>query len=449
MKYDNKNTIYLKISLVLFLFAVSILLMTVGEGIWGGILALGTLVIISWIISKFELMHPLTWFPPIFFLYSISYPLLVTLGELPNTYDKNIEVLFIQWIALATFIVVMNTSSKKKVEINTSSLKNLMPIVTPIFWTSISITALYVAYVYSSGLTSKYAIALDNSPLGILASFFPIVVISFALIMANQLGIKGRVPKGFLLIAILYGLVVLFVLGERDFILKLLIITIFMYHVLKNRISKKKLIASGIIIISIIPILGDLKNRAFGQSEMTVYGGDFIADILSGEFMAAGRNLANLLSNEGVVWSHFWGETLIWDIKVLFSAGFSPGAWFNNTFHPDLIARGGGNGFTLVGEGYMNFGVIGVVVFFAVLALFLKFLYNKALKNVVWLSIYIVTIPLAVYVIRADFATLLTQFSKQIVLPILIIFIVKSILDGIPKLNKTKQYENKYFKYYH
>lgn len=70
MKYDNKNAIYLKILLVLFLIAISILLMVVGLGIWGGILALGVLVVISWIISNFEPMHPLTWFPPIFFLYS-------------------------------------------------------------------------------------------------------------------------------------------------------------------------------------------------------------------------------------------------------------------------------------------------------------------------------------------------------------------------------------------
>ncbi|MEB6202171.1 oligosaccharide repeat unit polymerase [Mammaliicoccus fleurettii] len=444
MKYDNKNAIYLKILLVLFLIAISILLMVVGLGIWGGILALGVLVVISWIISNFEPMHPLTWFPPIFFLYSISYPLLVTLGELPNRYDKNIETLIITWLALFTFIVVMSISSEKKIEIDTSLLKNLMPVVNPIFWVSIILTAVYVAYVFSSGLTSKYAITLDRSPLGILASFFPIVVISFALIMANQLAIKGRVPKGFLLVSILYGIVVLFVLGERDFILKLLIITIFMYHVLKKNISKKKLITLGIIIISMIPILGILKNRAFGQSEMTGNEGNFITDILSGEFMAVGRNIANLLSTEGSGWSYFLGETLWWDIKVLFSVGFSPGAWFNNTFHPDLVARGGGNGFTLVGEGYMNFGIFGVIIFFAMLAVFLKFLYKKATKSVVWLSIYIVTIPLTLYVIRADFATLLAQFSKQIVIPIMIIFVIKYILDGIPSINNTKKLQRKY-----
>lgn len=448
MNRNNKSILYLKISLVLILFAISILMMAVGEGIWGGILALGTLVIISWIISELELMHPLTWFPPIFFLYSISYPLLVTLGNLPDRYGNNVETLIITWLALFTFVAVMSVSNKKEVNIDTSSLMNLMPIATPIFWVSISFTLIYVAYVFSSGLSSKYAIALDNSPLGILASFFPIVVISFALIMANQLGVKKKVPKFFFLLTLLYGVAVLFVLGERDFILKLLIITIFMYHILKNTISKKKLIAIGAVIIATIPILGDLKNTAFGASEMTVHGGSFFTDILSGEFMAVGRNLANLLSTEGSGWSYFFGETLWWDIKVLFSSGYSPGAWFNNTFHSDLVARGGGNGFTLVGEGYINFGIFGVIIFFAMLAVFLKFLYNKATKNAVWLSIYIVTIPLAVYVIRADFATLLTQFSKQILIPIIFIFIVKSIFEGITKPRKKVKPKMRYSNYY-
>ena len=432
----NRDILYFKSIVIIFLFILSILLITIGDSVWSGIIALGVLVVSAWVFSEFELIHPLTWFPPIFFLYSVSYPLLISLGELSNTYNQNSEILFIQWLALFTFIIIINTSGNEKIEVDISLLKNLMPIVIPIFWISIFLTSIYVFYVYSSGLTSKYAINLDNSSLGVFTPLFSIIVISFALIVANRIGVKGKLPKGFIFVAMSYGAVVLLVLGERDFILKLFIVTVFLYHILKNKISKKKMILLGLAVIFIIPILGNLKNSAFNQGMKNINENNFIINTLNGEFMTVGRNLSNLLSSENIAWSYYFGETLWWDIKVLFSTGVSPGAWFNDRFYPDLVARGGGNGFSLVGEGYINFGMLGVMIFFAMLAVFLKILYKNAKKNVVWLTIYIVTIPLTVYVIRADFATLITQFSKQILLPIIIIFAIKIILEGRGNFNK-------------
>ena len=182
-----------------------------------------------------------------------------------------------------------------------------------------------------------------------------------------------------------------------------------------------------------IPMLSNLKNFAFKVSTTdNSTSTSFISELFGGEFRSASRNLNTLISNSDE-WSYFYGETIIWDLKIatIFDA-VSPGAWFNQTFYPNLVAQGGGNGFSLVGEGYMNFGIIGVVLWFVLLGLLLKFLYKKAHLGLIWTIIYIALIPIVVYSIRGDFATILTHFTKHIALPLVIIYIIKFIIEKKP-----------------
>jgi oligosaccharide repeat unit polymerase len=157
-------------------------------------------------------------------------------------------------------------------------------------------------------------------------------------------------------------------------------------------------------------------------------GNSIIEDILSSEFSAASKNLNELL-NHRELWSPFYGETFLWDIQVVLGTGFSPGAWYNKTFFPSLVNRGGGNGFTIVGEGYINFGIFGVILVFSFLSILLKYIHSYATKNIIWLTIYIASLPIFMYMIRGDLATLFTQVIKHIVIPLLILFIVKHIIE--------------------
>lgn len=75
---------------------------------------------------------------------------------------------------------------------------------------------------------------------------------------------------------------------------------------------------------------------------------------------------------------------------------------------------------------------------FAIIAIFLRFLYKKAHLGLIWLIIYTGMIPIMVYVIRGDMATLLTQFSKHIVLPLLLVYIAKLILEKKPLVIKKR-----------
>ncbi len=71
----------------------------------------------------------------------------------------------------------------------------------------------------------------------------------------------------------------------------------------------------------------------------------------------------------------------------------------------------------------MNFGAAGVVLWFVLLGGFVGYLYRQSARNLVWHTMYIVTMPLVVYVTRADFSNLLAQFGKHVALPVAAIYL--------------------------
>lgn len=93
--------------------AASTAIIFFGHPIWGGVTAIGMLVIVSFIVSGLDPLHPLTWFPPALFLYSIAYPVLVFLGEAPPANQLK-DTLVLEWIALITFILFMGRPNRPR-----------------------------------------------------------------------------------------------------------------------------------------------------------------------------------------------------------------------------------------------------------------------------------------------------------------------------------------------
>lgn len=424
----NHRNRLLKMSLFIFGYLLSFVFLCYGHEVWGGVIALGILTFIGLGISKLNILHPFTWFIPLFFLYSVSMPVLVGVGEWE--YVEGIkQTLIIEWVALITLMVVFLKEDKKKVIYDPRPLYNLKVIIIPLYFITLGLTMVHLMYVYSNGLSDKYAISLDQSIFNKLGSFFTIYILCFILLLAYNLIIKKKIPKFLILFTFCYALMALLILGERDIILRVVLSSILLLHVFHKPLTRKAILLLGVGILAIIPMLSNLKNFAFGGVRTTYEDASFLVTLFGSEFISASRNLNKLIMNQDM-WSYFYGKTILWDInKATFGSGDSPGVWFNKVFYPNLIARGGGNGFTVVGEGYMNFGVFGVILVFVFIGFLLKYLYKKALQNVLWLVIYVTSIPIFIYVIRADLATLLTQISKHIIFPILIVYVVKRILE--------------------
>jgi len=407
------------------------LIILIGHQPQAGVIGLAWLTVSALVLSRLDLLHPYTWYCPFFFLYGASTPILIWLG-IKDDIGSLRETVILEWLALCSFLLAVGHLRRKW----PSSPKPIPGIDKPAWFlllAMLAISGIYVGYIWSTGLTSKFEIILSTSLLGRLNPAFSVLALAYGILMANSLARK-RIPWGLLVLVIAWHLFSFLVTGERAILLRVLWITFFLVHILYRRIPNRILGIVAICGLLLVPIMQELKNVLIRDAPLSVTLGSPFVNALGDEFLTGSENLQTVIQNPPP--HYYLGETLWWDVKQAFLPGFllpsgtgpAPTLRFNEEFFPDIVAQGGGRGFTLVGEGYMNFGAAGVVVWFVLLGAFVGYLHKKSTGSLVWLIMYIVTMPLVVYITRADFSNLLSQFGKHVALPVVAIYVGRRYL---------------------
>jgi hypothetical protein len=160
--------------------------------------------------------------------------------------------------------------------------------------------------------------------------------------------------------------------------------------------------------------------------------GTFVERTLSDEPISAARNLEILLSRPQFT-SAFHFRFLLADARQAVISGSLagtenlPSAWFVKVFYPGLTERGGGTGFSIVGEGYISFGFVGVVAWGIGLGLLVRGIWRLSASSQLWVIAYALAVPVIIYSTRADLGNLLSQLIKAIALP-LVLFSIAELL---------------------
>lgn len=408
-------------------------LLIVSANALASVVAMLFLVIGAWILVEGDLLHPLTWFIPLYVLYGISAPLLEIMGVRELIGGQTAKVLLMQWVGGIGFIMGAGTK-RYKTERNTAGVRGLIPVAYITGSVSLVLTSLYLFGVIRSGAQNKYDIALSTEPLLMLYPAFSLLLISYMILLASKLA-KKKLPVTLISFVIFWNLLSVLVSGERDLLLRIIWVTVILWHVWRKSISKRFLFILGMLIIILIPILGNMKNVLLGREIQPIKTLQLEIVPLQDEFSTASSNLALLLFLEKYWKPYKYGKTLLWDVKravipgTIVAWGSNPGSWFNQEFFPKVVDKGGGRGFTLVGEGYMNFGLVGVWLWLGLLGLVARWLYSLSFRNALWQIVYIASMPLCVFVTRGDFSILLSQLIKHISLPVFAISFLKIALN--------------------
>lgn len=99
----------------------------------------------------------------------------------------------------------------------------------------------------------------------------------------------------------------------------------------------------------------------------------------------------------------------------------APSEWFAMRFFPEVFARGGGFGFSIVAEAYWNFKLLGVVVVALLIGIGLArldTLRDRRSLGIVGFILYVNLAPTIFLSVRSDFATVLKQ-ALIIVVPVI------------------------------
>lgn len=81
-------------------------------------------------------------------------------------------------------------------------------------------------------------------------------------------------------------------------------------------------------------------------------------------------------------------------------------------------------------------GTAGIPFVIAIFALTLRWFRSRANSSLYWFLVYILIIPQAIYVTRADLAGLFSPLLKHAILPLAIVFIVQKVALSMPPLRQ-------------
>ena len=159
-------------------------------------------------------------------------------------------------------------------------------------------------------------------------------------------------------------------------------------------------------------------------------------DFLTSDFSSGGRNLQALVgrNTEGI----FGIQSLVIDFsRIFFKVDDNQNTlrWFNDIIMPLYGYDGGGKGFTIIGEGYVSMGIIGIVIVMSMVALFLRYLYLHSTRSAVSLALYIYMLPQCIYASRQDLICIFSPFIKHALLGFILLKFFKQIFVS-PKKQK-------------
>lgn len=390
---------------------------------------------------KFEILHPFVWLSPFIILYNISI-IVLYLIDIRNT-NISEQLILSMTLALGTlflyFAVVSKTYSNLNYKIKT--IDSISPKIFKFFFVVlILIIAINIILFLKSGITTKSELSASGEGLN-LGYIYKLFLFTTAFLLLKEI-LKKKSISLFVFTGFTVSLLIALVLGERDVLMTFVMLGIFIYYV-TYKPSKKSLYIIGILSLFLLPVLGYLKN-VFTKDVTGMFAeyNAFLA-IFNGEFLSAGRNFETVLNTYGQ-WDFFYGETILWDLARSVIPGFiytvqNSIGWFNNTFHPDIVAIGRGYGFSFIAEGYINFGYFGIVIWYLILSMVIHFLYKNSQRSTYWFIGYIYMIPYFIYIQRGDLSNFISPLLKQLIVFTILFILLNSVLK---QFKRRKNIEN-------
>jgi oligosaccharide repeat unit polymerase len=398
-------------------------------------------------LSRNNKLNPSFWLPPVFMLYSISAPFLYILGVY-QYYDSYAEVLFVEHIAIIMFLIsYFNLTGKDKISVNclTLSISNKTISDKLVLFVFMSFAIIYIALLIRSGISIKFDKAITQDVFLAFDFLFTMLIVIYSFVICKSWLLRSAAPIkhiiSFFIIILLASLLTL----ERDIIFRAIVVLIFLYFV---NVGKANLFKLGIALITLIVFSTIYKIYLSGSSLSDIsmfskYSDSFsiytiLAILVFGsEFRTASENLALIIDkiNIGAL-DYLNGHALLTEFYTILSFGFlndreysgGMSAWFSKEFFINHYEAGGGSGFSLVGQGYLDQGIFGVAVLFMLFGLLVRFFYIRAGRSIYWLIFYINIIPIVMFSLRQGVGAPISQGLKHVFIPILIIYIASKLV---------------------
>lgn len=394
---------------------------------------------ISVIESKFNMSHPYFWFSAFFFLYNCAYMIILVIApndSVAKGYNSFTSILIL--VALATVLLVNNPHIKRY---DYSKLTNpqfynidiqLLNCLLTIF---VIIQLICTLVLHRSGVTSKSEQWMVHNMFWIIATYcsrFNTYILAVLVFMGDNLKKRWRI----VLLSIFLTLYFSLLTGERDAILRIVIILLLSLAMIGKIHFKQLIVLTPICVTGMIALnyfkyylsTGNMNRGAFALSN-TLY------EFLYSDFVDCGSNLqvvvnADLAGTQGIggIFKDIISAVLPSSaMNTIFGGvtGWNVSEWYNDYFYRGSIWN---RAFTLVGEGYVMASLAGVILLFVIIGLIIRLLYKNSDHSPYYAAIYIYTAVAIISAFRGDASTIFSYLIRVPILITIFLWILKNIL---------------------
>lgn len=363
-----------------------------------------TTVYFTYINAHKGAIHPACWFSAFYFAYATFYSFSeIFYTGVSSTTSDVIAIGYFAYLAFIIPVVIYDFVFVKDQGFDLPDGDGGLLII--LFLNIICLlSALFIA---TQGLTSKREVmdSLGGSTLSFMLSFF--VLLSVALFNSQMNHFLRHNKFSFMSFWYILSLAVLLfgygVTGERDYIFRYAFMVYIFLFTFSRKFRFYYPFGALFLLVLLLPLSQSFKGFLLSEQEAGTTSLDI--KLFEGEFISAGRNLDYIVSLD---LDDMHGVTYLWDLKrslVPGSEQMSTGKWFNEYLRVKYGNSGeSGWGFSLVAEGYLNFGLVGVFIQYFVLSMITLFVYRLSHRGRYFLLYYLFYAASFVYVQRADFA---------------------------------------------
>lgn len=405
-------------TLLASLLALSVILYTDEPAVH--VAAIWALVIFAAAVVRLDMVHPYCWFSMAFALYNTAYTILYLMGDDTSAgYSSMNAVYTIVAMGIVLFIVGADSQDstvplERHHQLN-GTYNDLF------FWLFCGLSVVFAFILQRRGYSGKKAMQAAGD---IYYSLGVHVVRWMMVMMVIQLCSdrcrNRRKTFIFLAAAMCAALLMSMYTGERDIIFRavlLAMVLLFYYGIIKRRhIILLIPIGMGIMIASVYFkyfFLTGVGNDAYLDA------GGLLYRFLRTDFHATGRNTQHLLNYEWTKGylglSSFFCELVRGIVPGV--AFVNPSTWYNNEVYPGSFK---GQAFTLVGFGHSIAGLWGVILVFAGLGLFIRFVYRNSRHSIYSLAWYLYSISIVTGCYRSTLNTVVNMSIKAVLLTVLV-----------------------------
>lgn len=427
-KRDISKWLVFLISLVIGCIGISL-----STSIYSHLCIIVILVVLCVIISNFNFSHPLFWFSIFFFLYACAYMMIIMMypnDALAKGYDRNSALLILISLGVTALCAGMGEHIYKYEELkNPEQYWFDLQILNILFTIFCLILFVCVAVLRLQGVTSKQIQWEQHNLFWVFAAYstrFLVFIVALLLFMGEE---KRRTRNKIIIATVLIGVYSMST-GERDGLLRLIILLLLALSML-GLIRKSRLIIIGVAGFAMMILMNYLKYF-FSTGVLNV---DFLAKgniwyaFLYSDFADCGSNLQTLLNHPEL--NGIKGFSVI--VSDFLSA-FLPSRLMNNIYgditgwnvsewYNDYFFRGSSwsRAFTIIGEGYLIGGTIGVIVVFVLLGLLIRWLYKNSGNSPYYAALYVYGAATIISSFRGDLSSV---FQGLVRIPVILIFIM-------------------------